>query len=292
LTERLIDDRGAVWAATSDAITYRLGTRLERGDDVVSQTVALGFIFFKLCASGVLIALQPQIITEKAISRLSVLITELQPLRVGISCHGAVPSWEIVAGTAPAIARIDALVHAARNPRPRPILVDNLLPLDRCNDFADGYLLPLLQVWRERQQRWDPEIFRRLQAIGLAEMTAVYRQPPRSERLIIDNWGNSFSLYGDEWPSIARGRDIEDQPNALLGQLHGHRLRRELAQGVPQLAASEVLLRRIDQTLVRIKYVRLTLPWEMADGTRLITGMRMVGDVFILQQPGTIKLTP
>jgi hypothetical protein len=280
LTELLIDDRGAVWPATSDPIKHRFGVSPGDGSDFVSQSTALGFTFLKSSAAGVLIALQPQIVTAKAVARIAAVLVELvDRVRVGILCHGVTSSPEIVAGASAAIARIEALVEAARNPLPHATLAEKYLSLDECEDIGGGYLSPLLHIWRQREQRWDPDIFQRLQTIGLAEMTAVYRQSTRSEELIIDNWGNNFKLYGDEWPSIARGRNVEDQPNALIGQRHAERLRRILAQGRAELAESEAVLHRIDQTLILIRYVRLTLPWETADGTRIVTGMRFVNEV-------------
>ncbi len=120
-------------------------------------------------------------------------------------------------------------------------------------------------------------------------MVAVYRQPVRSERVIIEHWGDSFSVYGKEWAGIAQGRDVEDQPDAEVGRLHARRLRQEISEGIPQLAVAESVLRQIDGALIHVKFCRLVLPWQAADGATLVTGARVARSASVLERPGTMN---
>jgi hypothetical protein len=283
MLELLIDDSGEAWPVQPETISRRFG--LERPRDFVLRTVDLGFIFIRFCEFGARVALRPQFASRSALSRLSCLIRQRNPARVAIARDARRSSWEIAVGADQAIARIEELVAEARRPSPRPLLTFKRLPVERCRDIAGGQLLPVLQAWEQTQSRWEPDFYGRLLEGKLLPVTMISEQPAKSERLLIRHWGARHTSFGKDWIAIAPGRDVEDLPNAEIGQWRAAKTRATIAEGVPRLTASDLVFRRIDGALARLQYCRLSLPWRTSDGALLVTGTRVARRMLILERP-------
>jgi hypothetical protein len=278
----LIDDNGLVWPAEPVTIADRFGVARRRRNLVV-QAVGLGFTFVAFSAAGARVAIRPAFITRRAIARLAILLAGPRPERVALSCDGRLASWELIIGVGPAIARIDALVYQSRRPEPRPLQHEARLRLACCADIGQGRLLPLLQGWEEEQGRWRWHTFDRLQEAGLLSSTIVARKPHSSEQLLIEHWGSKF-LYGPDWRRIARGRDVEDQPNADVGRWRAVRMRQTIDEGVPWLTSTQIVTRAADRKLLRLQFLRLTLPWRDSDGTTFLTATKILQHRFVLEK--------
>jgi hypothetical protein len=279
----LIDDSGGVWPAEPETVARRFGLR--RGGDPVARAVALGFVFVGFYAAGARIALRPEFVTRRAISRLAVVIAGQDPFRVALSLDGKMSSWELIAGACSAIARIEAVVADARSPEPRPLLYSTPLPLDWLGNIAQGRLLPALRTWDATQRRWEPDFQGRLQDIGFLQRTIIVRKPRRSERLVIEHWGNGRGLYGRDWPRISRGRDFEEQPNISVGVWRAAMVRQKIAAGQASLDLDEAVLRTPDGRLVRFRVYRLALPWSTASGEQLVSEIDAGRRVVVLDRP-------
>jgi hypothetical protein len=192
-------------------------------------------------------------------------------------------SWELVCGTHRAIARIEQIIADARSPSPRPLLTVQPLPLERCAKVGGGRLLPILQAWQQRQGRWEADFYGRLLEWKLMPVTVITQRACGSERLIITHWGSRITAFGKDWPRIAPGRDIEDQPNLEIGRWRGAELRRRIAEGVPRLLALDLVFRPVDRGLVRLQYFRIELPWRKPDGAALLTGSNVARRLLVLE---------
>ncbi|HVC55881.1 MAG TPA: hypothetical protein VND95_07990 [Stellaceae bacterium] len=280
----LIDDGGVVWPATPETIARRTGKRGQSRSNAVLEAIGLGFIFVNFCPSGARIALRPTFVTRRAMSRLAVVIYGRNPLRIAISCDSMMSSWEVVIGAGGAIARIEALVAEERRPLPRPLLHSTRLPLEHCDDLDRGRLLPILAAWHERQARWEPELYDHLSERKLLQTMSISEQPCRSARLVVRHWGANLTTFGKDWVRIAPGRDVEDEPNAELGLWRAAMVRDAISDGVPKLRAMDLVFRRVDGALARLKYQRLCLPWRTSEGATLVTAFQAARRMFVLER--------
>ena len=269
--EIFIDDTGEVWPAGPEIIIRRFGVRRPR--HFVFRAIELGFIFVAVSERCLRIAFRPQFVSRSAISHLLGMIGQRSPARLALAWDDRLSSWEIITGAVWAIGRIERLITEARSPSPRPLLTAKRLPLERCRDTAGGQLLPVLQAWEQRQGRWEPGLYGRLEESGLLATTAISRQPRGSDRLLIEHWGAGITSYGEDWIRIARGRDFADQPNAELGRWDNIRQAQTLAEGVPELSKQDFVFRRTNGELVRVSFDRLGLPWRTSDGAAILTAV-------------------
>jgi hypothetical protein len=283
MTELLIDDSGEVWPAHPEVIARRFGDSL-RCRDVVVDAVALGFIFVQLCPSGVRVAMLPHFTSRRSMIRLIDIIASRNPPRVVLS-DARLSSWEFVAGADRAITRIAQLVAEAQTPRPRPLITSRRQPLQRSLDIAGGQLFPVLLAWHQRQGRWERDFHERLLKWKLLPDTVIAEQPRASERLLIRHWGARHTTFGKTWIQIAPGREVEDQPNAEIGQARAAMLRETIAEGVPRLLASDLVFRGIEGELIWLKFCRLDVPWLVSDGTVLVSGTIVARRTVILAPP-------
>jgi hypothetical protein len=237
------------------------------------------------CETGTRIALRPHFASRLAVSRLLDIVLQQNPARVALAHDARLASWKLIIGADRAIARIEELVAEAQNSLPRPLIATGRLALERCVDIADGQLLPVLQAWHQRQGRWEADLFGRLLDWKLLPHTTITEQPKSSERLLVRHWGARILTYGKDWPRIARGRDLEDQPNAEFGWWRAAMLRKKIAERVPRLSASDAVFRGIDGKLVRSTNSRLVLPWRRSDGSALVTTITVGRRIIVLERP-------
>ncbi len=283
MPELLIDDSGTVWPAEPAIIIRRFGLRHPR--DFVFRAIDLGFIFVTLGECGVGIALRPQFVSRSACSRLFGIIGQRNPARLALAWDARLSSWELIVGGNRTIARIEKLIAGARSPSPRPLLTAQRLPLECSVDVGGGQLLPILEAWLQRQGRWEPELYGRLQERRLLAGTAIARQPRGSERLLIEHWGKNLTTYGKDWIRVAPGRDFEDQPNSEVGRWAGAMHRQTIAESVPRLTAADFVYRGIDGELVRLTCYRSDLPWRTSDGATIVTAITARRRMLTLDRP-------
>jgi hypothetical protein len=283
MSDLFIDDSGAVWPAEPEIIIRRFGLRKPR--DFVFRAIDLGFVFVTLDGRGVRIALRPQFVSRPAVSRLFGMISQRSLARVALARDARLSSWEIIIGGDRTIGRIERLIAEARSPSPRPLLIAQRRPLERCLDVGGAQGFPILQAWQQRLGRWGPDLHGHLLEWKLLPVTVISEQPPASERLRIRHWGANLTTFGKEWTRVAPGRDFEDQPNVEVGRWRAAMLRQMAADGVPWYTISDLVLRRVDGGLVRLKFHRLALPWRTSDGAVFVTSSNLARHTVVLERP-------
>ena len=281
---QFIDDYGAIWPADPAVVVRRFGDRRIRRN-VAVQAVELGYVFICFSEFGARIALRPHLAARSAIFALFGIIANRAPMRIAITCDTRLSSWELISDRWRAIERIEQLMAEAKDPLPQPLLREQHLPLEHCVDITGGQMLPILETWKQRQGRWEPELYGLLQECGLLETTTISQQPLKAERLLIEYWGEGITSYGKNWTRIARGRDFEDQPNSQLGRWDAARQRQLLTGGLPRFSVPDFVFRRPNQELVRVSCYRLGLPWRSAEGTSILTAITTQRRMCILERP-------
>jgi hypothetical protein len=285
----LIADDGTVWPAEAELIAPPPRADRSRRADPVAAAVGLGFIFVGFSRSGARVALRPEFVTRRGLSRLAVLIGGPGIARVAVSCDRATSSWALIRGAGPAIAWIDAVVNAAQQPQPRTLIGMRRLPPERCRDIASGRLLPLLQAWEQRGGLWDNSLYGHLNAAKLLENSVFVCRAAGSERFTYRHWGTKASpIYGPEWARIVLGRDMLDQPDREVARWQEHKVNEAAATRTQHLDACDIVRRRTTGELVRVRYTRLVLPWRTADGEAMVAGTQVRRSAVVLERPQAV----
>jgi hypothetical protein len=281
----LIDDGGDAWPAQAKTIRNRFEAVRPQGDFLL-QAISLGFAFVDVRGNGIKIGLHPQLVTAAALSRLYELIAYHDPLRVMVSVDPQLSSWELIASAIEAIKYIERRVAAAQRPSPKPLVVMRRLSLDELSAVWSGRMVAALHCWEAARSRWDSHnVLQLLTNVGLLGYAFIVRNGYRSERLVIDHWGADLTIYGRQWPKVARGRNQNEQPNADMAARFVAIARETIAEGIPRLDAIDCVFRDVDGVLVRRRGLRFAIPWQATNGDVWLSALLHWNRANVLERP-------
>ncbi|MCZ4282593.1 hypothetical protein O4H49_17525 [Kiloniella laminariae] len=141
---------------------------------------------------------------------------------------------------------------------------------------ASARFLPILESWRESSGLFTETATDVMRRQGLLDR-AVFIEPdvgytePKFTHI-----GSDIGVYGPDWPHVAVGSRIHQQPDPDYGEWIRKAYEVILHSGLPQYEHVDACMTLDSGSRCRNRYRCLRLPWRTPDGQKLLTGMSIM----------------
>jgi hypothetical protein len=263
----LIDDLGEEHSWPSSAM-LREFEALEADYDPLSYAVRnLGFVLIIDRAGSLRLRLRPLLVSNRAIAALFYWLAERRPARSALSWYDETWHDEVCGGPKQLYQRLTDILHSsARSVLSEPYLATRR-SLDAVLDPPGHPFAPLLQAWL-RGSRED--LLASAQRQGLWQRAMVAQRHPESGAFCFRHSGGSIQLYGAEWTEKAAGRRLSEQPDSAYGSWIEQGCAAVDEAGTARVELVHAAVVGADRQLRRWRYERLMLPFQAADGRRVV----------------------
>jgi hypothetical protein len=263
----VIDDLGEehFWPS---ATIFREFESLRADCDPLAYAVRnLGFVLIIDRPGFLRLRLRPLLVSSRTVAALFYWLAEHRPARSAVAWFDDQWHDEVCGGPRQLYQRLSEMLHAsARSLVSEPYLATRR-SMDAILDPPGHPFAPLLKSWL-RGSREDLLAIARRQ--GLWERAMVAERDPLSGGFRFRHSGGSIQLYGAEWSEKAAGRRLSEQPDSAYGAW--------IEQGCANVdEARNVRVELVhaavvgsDRQVRRWRYERLMLPFEAADGRRVV----------------------
>lgn len=263
----VIDDRGEAHYWPSATI-FREFEGLRSNCDPLAYAVRnLGFVLVIDRPDFLRLRLRPLLVSSRTVAALFYWLAERRPSRSAIAWFDDTWHDEVCGGSKQLYNRLAEVLHGSTgNPLAEPYLATRR-SMDTILDPPGHPFAPLLKVWL-RGSRED--LLAIAQQQGLWQRAMVAERDPATGGFCFRHSGGSIQLYGAEWSAKAAGRRLSEQPDAAYG--------RWIEQGCAAVDESRTARVELVHASVvgaggqvrRWRYERLLLPFEAADGRRVV----------------------
>jgi hypothetical protein len=273
----LIGADGRRWLPYGRAFTGFSGFSGSWEENVDHAVQRLGQISLHVSPRRARVRLRPETLTWGAFQQLVGVLLEDDKKPVILEIEGAPPApTELYVRPDDAIARIDdlrAMNEGAGGPQWRASFIEEPLSLKRLTAAAGSDLAAAHRGWRRRRGRIDRATLGRLLDAPLAAPVLLARIGSK-DRPILETWPRHIGLYTDEALGKLIGRPFDEHP------LHGGYTRRATGgyydvhrTKAPRFDLIEAVVRPEGGQAIRLRYERLLLPWQAADGTCFVSSL-------------------
>ncbi len=145
----------------------------------------------------------------------------------------------------------------------------------------------LFKKWRLNQGKFDSDLASFLVRFGLVDRTAIVSES-NSKELVFEHFGVGFRAYDSydkAFPFNAPGTPIAEQPDPDYGRWLDRVYHNVLDQGEPRFEYVDAVIQARSGEPYRSRYDRLLLPWQSAEGQRIITGTSFQAPVYAAAAP-------
>ena len=255
----LIDDAGACWADTSEALAHLIGYDDPALDFRLYAVRERGLIHFQPGDEGARVSLCQGAFTPAALAGLLYVLSDRAEHRVLLSLwQGTRWGYELHSDLWELAERLQDLSAGGPVELSRPWLAtERRLAALHLPHFAA--LQPLVGVWRRARGRMTKELTALWSSGTLRNRTIFIRRPGGSSRLLVDHFGASISILRPCESFLLVGRDFNLPDRAYCGWCE-EAYDRTLAGGRLRLESVVARISTSEAATVRIRYDRLLMP--------------------------------
>jgi hypothetical protein len=117
---------------------------------------------------------------------------------------------------------------------------------------------PIVDLWRYMRGEFSDDIYSALIAGGVLDRMILTRRRPRSDRLVVEEFGSSIKFLS---AADIVGRDLDDQPDREYGAWTAESYRRALRGRRLRVESCRARIRQSTTTAVSVRYDRVLMPW-------------------------------
>ena len=263
----VIDDRGEQEPWPSRRILEGLGAAnadFDAADYVVRN---LGFVLIIDRPDFLRLRLRPLLVSGQAVAALFFYLAERAPRRAAIAWFGDAWHDEVCGNAKDLLARLSALLHTStRGPVPEPYIATRR-SMDTVLTQAGHPFAPLLRAWLKGSR---DELLGAAREYGLWDRANVVERDPGRGDFVFRHVGKSIQVYSPDWGTRAVGRRLAEQPDSAYGRWieAGCAAADDARMARCELVHASVNWR--DGEMRRWRYERLMLPFETAEGRRVV----------------------
>jgi len=232
-----------------------------------------GFVLVRERATSMQIWLHPPLVTEAALAALFYHMAEARPERLLLSYLLGDWHYEVIRTAGEAMLRIEDLVLTARESRPAGRYHAQSHPSNLLRHSSYAHWAPMVAVWGLTGGRLPDRPCEMLRSWSLQDQALVLRNPPVSDRLLLEHHGGACSLHDPYRDTAWIGRDFEDQHDHQFAAAVANAYRTALGSREPRFEAVDAVVRTPGRLDRRSRYDRLILPWQSATGERIVTSL-------------------
>ncbi|MCW0233062.1 MAG: hypothetical protein OJJ21_05635 [Ferrovibrio sp.] len=270
----LIDPQGHWWRWPSATLAERLG-HADPDFDLAGYAVRnLGYVWLIVEEQVTLMQFRAGMVSPAAVSSLKPYLRKAvaaKPVALVFYASGWLEEAFIKA--APLLARLDELAPLAE-----PRMRDQFIALSHQPRewlyHAHQHLSSLFELWRFEGGVFSKPVQRYLDNSGLIERTVFIT--PRDNELYVTASGSGFTIYDSFQMNRVAGRRISDQPDRAYGSWVEASYRTCFDSGRPAMDDVDAIIEEPDHDPRRRRYQRMILPWQQADGSRMLTGSSLL----------------
>jgi hypothetical protein len=263
----VIDDRGEEEPWPSARILKDIDPAHADFDAVDFAVRNLGYVLIVDRPDFVRVRLRPLLTSSRAVAALYFYLAERSPPRAAIAWFDDAWHDEVCGNAKALIARLTSLLHGStRVPVPEPHIATRR-SLDTVLN-PDGHpFAPLLRAWLKGSR---DELQAVAREYGLWDRANIAERDPDRGDFFFRHVGKAIQVYSPEWGTRAVGRRLSEQPDSAYGRWieagcaaadDSRMARCELVHASVAWRGGEVR---------RWRYERLMLPFEAADGRRMV----------------------
>lgn len=205
--------------------------------------------------------------------------------------HLLVRRWEteVYRSGIQAAMRVWGLSDASRASQPSRGYSARPLSLDRVFVQDNNPMKPLAQKWRASFGQFDDTVIPFLARKQLLDRSALVKRSKEDGDAIFSFIGAGFKFYGDQYPYLAVGEKVQDQPDRNYGAWTAEAYSSILDKREPQLHSVEAAISLPSGVLHVTQYQRLLLPWQNTSGESLVTCLSLVERTYVDEGPNGTK---
>ena len=261
----LIDDRGEFWGTATISLRKSFGPTWS--DEDFSQYVVknIGFVAINVFGKSCQVRIRPKFVSSHAFASLTEWLSERRFARIVISHFDDDWKLELHPGNPHALRRLAELVSQVQLARPNDFLVRKL-PITAA---------PKIPALHSLFSNWG-NLSRSLHSDGLRNMLnqltsgryLLVREDAEAGRIMLSDVGKGYFSLDDQWIAKAPGTPIEMQPDRAYGEWVAGSYRSVLQRSMPSVDAVDAIVSQSKYGRYRVRYNRLMLPFNSADGSK------------------------
>jgi hypothetical protein len=264
----VIDDLGEERPWPSPHILRQLhcdGADFDALDYIVRN---LGYVLIVDRPDFVRVRLRPMLVSSRTVAALYYSLAERRPRRTAISWMTERWNHEVCGEPKDLFRRLTDILHGSmRSDPPEPFIAT---PRSMETVLAPGGhpFAPLLRGWLKGS--WRDDIMEAVRSHGLWDRAMLAERDGASGQFFFRHSGGSIQLYGGSWAEKAVGRRVADQPDPAYGQWIADGCAAVDEAKAARCELVHATVTRADGEVQRWRYERLMLPYQTADGRRLV----------------------
>lgn len=227
----------------------------------------MGYVLIIDSPQFVRLRLRPLLVSSRTVAALFYYLAERRPRRAAISWFDEARHDEVCGDPKDLFRRLTDILHASTRAAAAEPFMATRRSMDAILSPAGHPFEPLLRGWLKGAREDLLEIAR---TCGLWDRAMIAERDPGRGDFVFRHSGGAIQLYGAAWGEKAVGRRISEQPDAAYGEWiergcgavdDARSARVELVHAAVTSPEGE---------LRRWRYERLMLPFEAADGRRVV----------------------
>jgi hypothetical protein len=263
----VIDDLGEEHPWPSSRI-FKEFDGLRTDYDPLSYAVRnLGFVLIVERPGFLRLRLRPLLVSSRAVAATFYSLAERRPARSAIAWFDEIWHDELCGAPRQLYRRLTEILHSsARSVVAEPYLATRR-SLDAVLNPPGHPFAPLLKSWLAGSR---DELLAGAQRQGLWERAMVAEQDPATGVFRFRHSGGSIQLYGAEWRDRAVGVRVSEQPDGAYGHWIEQGCAAVNEAGAARVELVHAAVTGSDGEIRRWRYERLMLPFQAADGRRVV----------------------
>jgi hypothetical protein len=259
---------GQAWEMGAAELVAAYGRSRPAGADIATYLVTdLGFVATGVKGTSCTVKLRPSVVAASAVARAMNWLSAVNPSRVILSTLQQDWRHELSPGLDKALDQLDQ-IRQERASEPSRVYLSRPVPAGDLRLNAD--IATLLRGWSSLS--WEERIAaaQRQLSGNLGDRYLMVEAEQATGCLRVIRLGDGVMPSCKEWRRTAIGRPIQDFPDPAFGQWLAESYRQVLARNMPAAQEVDAIVCIGAQPPVRLRYKRLLIPLQAADGRRLV----------------------
>lgn len=263
----VIDDLGAEHSWPWPAMFEQIDVMRCDCDPLAYVVRNLGFVLIIDRPDFLRLRLRPLLVSTRTIAALFYWLAERRPPRSAIAWFDDVWHDEVCGGPRRLHDRLSAILQGSVRLLPTEPHLATRRSMDTVLDPPGHPFAPLLKAWLRGAR---DELIASAQHQGLWQRAMVAERDPADGGFRFRHSGGSIQLYGADWSQRAAGRRISEQPDSVYGRWIERGCAAVDESRTARVELVHAAVTGTDGQLRRWRYERLLLPFESADGRRVV----------------------
>ena len=265
----LLDDRGELWTNAEIRLKQAFASTCP-DEEVVGYLVRnMGFVAIDAYGRSCQFRLRPSTLSVRTFDSLITWLSQHRYQRFVMNWLDSEWRLELYGNSDVVVRRLLQLVDLKQSVRPGDFLAKPLSQSEVESNTAFG---SLLKNWPMLAGNLHHDGLRNILSRLTNRRYFLVRLEAENQRLMYEVAGNGFTPVNNDWLAAARGLPIEQQPDPAYGRFVAAGYRQALAGQAPIFEAVDAIVDSKAAGRHRIRYNRVMLPTQAADGTRWLLG--------------------